>query len=86
MSTHQQKPISAAALDDYLTRKFHKTTGFEDVRLAVGYRLRAFDTHGCNWSGEVTVIHGAHTPRSAMIAAALCPIVKDAQARFNLSE
>lgn len=86
MATHKQKPLSAFALDRYLTHQLHKTAGFEGVRLVAGYRLRAPDAQGCNWSGDVTAIHGTGTPRSATIAAALCPIVRDARARFNLSE
>jgi hypothetical protein len=86
MAIHKRKPLSAAALDQYLTEQLHKTAEFEDVRLAAGYRLRAPDAHGCNWSGNVTAIHGMRVPPSARIAAALCPIVKDARARFNLSE
>jgi hypothetical protein len=86
MATHKQKPRSAAALDRYLTEQLHKTAGFEAVRLAAGYRLRAPDALGCNWSGDVTAIHGTRAPLSATLAAALCPLVKDARARFNLSE
>jgi hypothetical protein len=81
---HQQTPLSAVALDRYLTQQLHKTGGFKAVRLAAGYRLRAPDARGCNWSGDITVIHGTHAPLSGPIAAALRPIVKEARLRFNL--
>jgi hypothetical protein len=86
MVIHKQKPVSPAALDQYLTEQLHKSAKFKDVRLVAGYRLRAPDAHGCNWSGDVTAIHDTCPPWSATISAALCPIVKDARTRFNLSE
>ena len=81
---HQQRPLAAVALDRYLTQELHKTAGFSAVHLAAGYRLRARDAHGCNWSGDITVLHGTHVPLSGTIAAALRPIVKEARLRFNL--
>ncbi len=81
---HQQTPLSAVALDRYLTEQLHKTAGFSAVRLAAGYRLRARDAHGCNWSGDITVLHGTRAPLSGTIATAVRPIVKEARLRFNL--
>src|SRR5687768_8650975 len=52
---YQQTPLAPVALDRYLTRQLHKTAGFNAVRLAAGYRLRAPDARGCNWSGDITV-------------------------------
>jgi hypothetical protein len=59
---------------------------FETVRVSAGYRLRAPDASGCNWSGQVVAIHGLRAPAREIIEAALRPIVKAARARFNLSE
>jgi hypothetical protein len=43
---HRQEPLSAVALDRYLTDQLHKTAGFDAVHLEAGYRLRAPDAHG----------------------------------------
>ena len=78
--------ISAASLDQYLTEQLRRTSGFEDISLAAGYRLRTTDADGCNWSGDVVPLRGIRGPSSEVIAEALRPIVKTARARFNLSE
>jgi hypothetical protein len=78
--------ISAQRLDQYLTRELHKVPGFHAVSVSAGYRLRAPDAEGCNWSGEVVPVHGVRAPPPEVIAATLRPIVRDARARFNLSE
>jgi hypothetical protein len=78
--------ISAAKLDCYLTDQLHKVPGFEAVDIAAGYRLRAPDDEGCNWSGKVVALHGLRAPLADDIAKALRPIVRAARARFNLSE
>ena len=83
---NQQTPLAAVALDRYLTRQLHKTAGFSAVRVAAGYRLRARDAHGCNWSGDITVLHGTRAPLSGTTATALRPIVREARLRFNLSD
>jgi hypothetical protein len=78
--------ISADRLDRYLTRRLHKIPGFDKVSVSAGYRLRAPDADGCNWSGDVVPVHGVRAPPSEVIAATLRPIVQDARARYNLSE
>lgn len=78
--------VPASQVDRYLTRQLHKRTGFGAVSLSVGYRLRAPDEEGCNWSGAVVPVCGAHAPEASIIAAALPPLVKAARARFNLKE
>ena len=60
--------------------------GFETVSVSAGYRLRATDEDGCNWSGEVVPMYGIRAPLATDIAAVLRPIVRAAQTRFNLSE
>jgi hypothetical protein len=60
--------------------------GFETVSVSAGYRLRATDEEGCNWSGDVVPMYGMRAPLATDIAEVLRPIVKAAQARFNLSE
>jgi hypothetical protein len=78
--------ISAETLDDILTEELHRVPGFEAVRVSAGYRLRAPDAEGCNWSGRVVPVHGVRAPPSEAIAAALSPIVRLARARYNISE
>jgi hypothetical protein len=85
-ASNTRRVVSAPKLDRYLTAELHKRIGFEMIRLAAGYRLRRADAEGCNWSGNVTAIHGLRSPSSERIAAALRPIVGAARARFNLSE
>jgi len=82
----KRETISAVALDKYLTRELHKTAGFEMVRLSAGFRLRVPDKKGCNWSGNITHIHGIRAPSCEKIDAALAPIVKVARERFNMAE
>jgi hypothetical protein len=60
--------------------------GFAAVAISVGYRLRTLDEDGCNWSGAVVPVCGAHAPEASLIGAALPPLVKAARARFNLKE
>ena len=79
-------PITPGRLDHYLTRKLHQVPGFETVSVSAGYRLRATDENGCNWSGDVVPMYGIRAPLASLIAAVLRPIVKAAQARFNLSD
>jgi hypothetical protein len=81
-----REEISAEHLDEYLTRELQKVPGFEAVSVSAGYRLRSTDDEGCNWSGDVVPVHGVRAPLPEVIAQALQPIVKTAQARFNLSE
>jgi|KBSSwiStaDraftv2_1062776.scaffolds.fasta_scaffold6258782_1 hypothetical protein len=78
--------IAPERLDRYLTRKLHELPGFEAVSVSAGYRLRATDENGCNWSGDVVPMYGIRAPLATDIAAALRPIVKAAQRRFNLSD
>lgn len=78
--------MPASQVDRYLTRQLHKLTGFGAVSISVGYRLRAPDEEGCNWSGAAVPVCGAHAPEASIIAAALPPFVKAARARFNLKE
>ena len=78
--------ISPERLDCYLTEQLHKVPGFEAVDISAGYRLRAPDDEGCNWSGKVVALHGLRAPLAEDIAAALRPIVRGARARFNLTE
>jgi hypothetical protein len=78
--------ITPGRLDRYLTRKLHELRGFETVSVSAGYRLRATDENGCNWSGDVVAMYGIRAPLATDIAAALRPIVKAAQSRFNLSD
>ena len=78
--------VPASQVDRYLTRQLRKLPGFCTVSLSVGYRLRAPDEDGCNWSGAVVPVCGAGAPAASIIAAALPPLVKAAQARFNLKE
>lgn len=79
--------ISAVRLDRHLTERLRQSArAFETVRLAAGYRLRASDASGCNWSGHVVPMHGLRAPSHEIIETALRPIVAAARARFNLSE
>lgn len=79
--------ISAVRLDRHLTERLRQSArAFETVRLAAGYRLRANDASGCNWSGHVVPMHGLRAPSHEIIETALRPIVAAARARFNLSE
>ena len=86
MNMRARKTISAAELDRYLTERLHRKIGFEMVRLSAGYRLRAPDADGCNWSGDVIPIDRTRGPPDEAIAAAVGPIVYAARARFNISE
>jgi hypothetical protein len=79
-------PITPGRLDRYLTRKLHEVPGFEAVSVSAGYRLRATDENGCNWSGDVVPMYGIRAPLASRITAVLRPIVRAAQARFNLSD
>ena len=56
------------------------------MSVSAGYRLRATDENGCNWSGDVVPMYGIRAPLASLIAAVLRPIVRAAQARFNLSD
>jgi hypothetical protein len=85
-STAARKCVAAAHLDRYLTRQLRKTPGFETVSVSVGYRLRAPDEDGCNWSGDVVPMFGTHPSHADIVSRSLRPIVKAAKARFNLSE
>ena len=85
-ASRKRTVISAETLDRYLTDRLHEIPGFETVSVSAGYRLRAPDDHGCNWSGNVVPMHGLRAPLTDVIAAALLPIVRCARARFNLSE
>jgi hypothetical protein len=78
--------VPAARLDRYLTDELHKLPGFDMVTVYAGYRLRAPDDEGCNWSGAVIPVHGVRAPPREEIAAALRPIVRTARARFNMDE
>jgi hypothetical protein len=78
--------VPASQVDRYLTRRLRRLAGFGAVSASVGYRLRAPDEEGCNWSGEVVLMCGAHAPDAAIIAATLPPLVEAARARFNLKE
>jgi hypothetical protein len=86
MSCRKRTIISAVRLDRHLTTKLRQSGAFETVRLSAGYRLRASDASGCNWSGHVVAIHGLRAPSQEIIEAALRPIVEAARARFNLRE
>ncbi len=78
--------VDASQVDRYLTIQLRKMPGFGTVSISVGYRLRAPDEEGCNWSGAVVPVCGRHAPEAGVIAAALPPIVRAARARFNLKE
>ena len=78
--------VSADHIDRYITRELHKMEGFDAVRVSVGYRLRGVDENGCNWSGDVVPRYGSGAPPADVVTAALRPISRAAQARFNLSE
>jgi hypothetical protein len=78
--------VPAEKLDRYLTDELHKLPGFDAVSVYAGYRLRAPDDEGCNWSGEVVPVHGVRAPPAEQIEAALRPIVRTARARFNMGE
>jgi hypothetical protein len=78
--------IPAQQLDDYLNDQLHRVRGFDGVSVSAGYRLRAPDADGCNWSGAVVPIHGTRAPSAELISATLRPIVRAARARFNMSE
>ena len=82
----ERLPITPGRLDRYLTRKLHEVPGFETVSVSAGYRLSVTDANGCNWSGDAVPMYGIRAPLATLIATALRPIVKAAQARFNLSE
>jgi hypothetical protein len=69
-----------------LTNQLHSVPGFEAVNLSAGYRLRTPDGAGCNWSGKVVALHGSRALLTDDIEPVLGPIVRAAQARFNLSE
>jgi hypothetical protein len=81
-----RQPIPAAHIDRYLTRQLHKMPGFEKVAVSVGYRLRAADEDGCNWSGHVVPMYDTHFSHADSVSRRLRPFIKAAQARFNLSE
>ena len=70
------KTISAAELDRYLTEQLQRKTGFEMIRLSAGYRLRAPDADGCNWSGDVIPIDRTRGPPDEAMAAAVGPIAE----------
>ena len=78
--------VAAARLDRYLTSQLRKTPGFETVSVSAGYRLRAPDEEGCNWSGDVVPMFGPNPSHADIVCSRLRPIVKAAKARFNLSE
>jgi len=79
-------PITADRLDRHVTGELHKLDGFDAVTVSVGYRLRAVDESGCNWTGDLVPRYGAGAPGGDVVAAALRPIARAAQARYNLSE
>ena len=81
-----RESVPPARLDRYLTRQLRKTPGFETVSVSAGYRLRAPDEDGCNWSGDVVPMYGAYFSHADIVCNRLRPIVKAAKARFNLSE
>ena len=81
-----REEVPASRLDRYLTRHLHRVPGFDVVDVSAGYRLSVPDTRGCNWSGNVVLLHGSRAPRAELTAAALRPIVRAARARFNMSE
>lgn len=78
--------VTAHCLDCYVTNELRKLPGFESISVTVGYRLRAVDENGCNWSGNVVPRYGRGAPSAAIVTAALRPIARAARARFNLSE
>jgi hypothetical protein len=78
--------VPAYRLDRYVTSELHKLPGFESVSVSVGYRLRATEEDGCNWSGDMIPRYGRGAPCAAVVTAALRPIARAARARFNLSE
>jgi hypothetical protein len=84
--TRQRVVISPQQLDHYLTAELHKVPGFAGVTVHAGYRLREPDADGCNWSGHAVPLHGVRAPPADVIEATLRPIVRNARARFNLSE
>ncbi len=81
-----RESVAPARLDRYLTRQLRKMPGFETVSVSAGYRLRAPDEDGCNWSGDVVPMYGAHASHADIVCRRLRPIVRAAKARFNLSE
>jgi len=81
-----REEIPASRLDRYLTQQLHRVPGFDAVDVSAGYRLSVPDTRGCNWSGNVVLLHGSRAPLRELTAAALRPIVRAARARFNMSE
>jgi len=86
MHTYKRISVAAVDLDRYLNQRLHRVRGFENIRLSAGYRLSTPDSDGCNWSGDVTCMHGPRAPAREAIDAALRPIVADARARFNLGD
>ncbi len=83
---HIRAVVSADRLDRYITNQLHQMEGFEAVSVSAGYRLRATDKNGCNWSGDLVPSYGSGAPSADLVTAALRPIARAAQARFNLSE
>jgi hypothetical protein len=81
-----REEIPASRLDRYLTQQLHRVPGFDAVDVSAAYRLSAPDARGCNWSGNVVLVHGSRAPLPEVVAAALRPIVRAARARFNMSE
>lgn len=86
MNCRTRTTISPVRLDRHLTTQLRRSGAFDGVRLSAGYRLRAPDASGCNWSGHVVAIYGLRAPSQEIIEAALRPIIAAARARFNLSE
>lgn len=83
---YERSTVSARWLDEYLNGQLHRVPGLNGVTIYAGYRLSSPDADGCNWSGTVAPIADARAPSTDRIDAALTPIVKNARARFNLSE
>jgi hypothetical protein len=81
-----REEIPACQLDRYLTQRLHRVPGFDFVDVSAGYRLNVPDSRGCNWSGNVVLMHGLRAPHPDRMEAALRPIVRAARARFNMSE
>lgn len=86
VTDRRREEIPASRLDRYLTQQLHRVPGFDAVDVSAGYRLSVPDARGCNWSGNVVLLHGLRAPRRELTAAALRPIVRAARARFNMSE
>jgi len=87
MGCRKRTVISAVRLDRHLTERLRQCDpAFDTISLAAGYRLRATDASGCNWSGHVVPLHGLRGPPHETIEVAVRPIVEAARARFNLSE